>query len=609
MDLQLLGPIEATVDGRPIALGATKQRAVLAMLALHAEPHGVGRPARSRACGASSAPTSAAKMVQLYVSQLRKAAGRQRRGDRDPRPRLRAAAPADRGGRRALRAPERRRVARARRSRCGAATPLADVAGEPFAAAEIRRLEELRLRATERAIDADLAAGRHARGARRARGAGRGASAARAAARAADAGAVPLGPPGRRAGGLPRRARRARRADRCRARSRASPPPRRHAGRRTRRSSLPATASPRFVSRGDRRGARSRSSARSSWSAGWRRSPSPARTESPGLPGIAENAVGVIEPDSGEITTQFTVGRGPNAIAAGGGLGVGRERARRHGLADRPRPRPGRASPSASTRSTLTFAARRAVGPRPRGRHASRGSTRRRTGSSRRSRSAIRPAASPPGSARCGWCPRSIASSRASISGAAGARTDIDLGANPTAVAAGSGAVWVASEEAGIVFRVDPGTRAVTASIGVGRGPVGVAVGEGAVWVANRQDATVSRIDPATDTVTAIVPVGREPGAIAAGAGGVWVASASEGAVTRIDPADAAARASRSRSRAARARSRSRTGRCGPPRSPHPRATAAAPCGSRRLPSCTTVWRPASTTSTSGRRPPWSTTA
>ena len=40
--------------------------------------------------------------------------------------------------------------------------PLADLADEPFAAAEIGRLEELRLRATELAIDADLAAGRHA---------------------------------------------------------------------------------------------------------------------------------------------------------------------------------------------------------------------------------------------------------------------------------------------------------------------------------------------------------------------------------------------------------------------------------------------------------------
>ena len=40
--------------------------------------------------------------------------------------------------------------------------PLADVADEPFAAVEIRRLEDLRLRAAEMAIDADLEAGRHA---------------------------------------------------------------------------------------------------------------------------------------------------------------------------------------------------------------------------------------------------------------------------------------------------------------------------------------------------------------------------------------------------------------------------------------------------------------
>ena len=40
-------------------------------------------------------------------------------------------------------------------------SPLADVADEPFASAEIRRLEELRLQAAEVAIDADLAARRH----------------------------------------------------------------------------------------------------------------------------------------------------------------------------------------------------------------------------------------------------------------------------------------------------------------------------------------------------------------------------------------------------------------------------------------------------------------
>src|SRR3954453_15259089 len=39
--------------------------------------------------------------------------------------------------------------------------PLTEVADEPFAVAEIRRLEELRLTALELAVEQDLAAGRH----------------------------------------------------------------------------------------------------------------------------------------------------------------------------------------------------------------------------------------------------------------------------------------------------------------------------------------------------------------------------------------------------------------------------------------------------------------
>ena len=49
---------------------------------------------------------------------------------------------------------------RARRSRCGGAAA-GRLADEPFAAAEIRRLDELWLRARETAIDGALAAGRH----------------------------------------------------------------------------------------------------------------------------------------------------------------------------------------------------------------------------------------------------------------------------------------------------------------------------------------------------------------------------------------------------------------------------------------------------------------
>ena len=61
---------------------------------------------------------------------------------------------------------ERAREAGAKSSAARAAlalwrgAPLADVAGEPFAASEVRHLEELRVRALELAIEDDLAAGR-----------------------------------------------------------------------------------------------------------------------------------------------------------------------------------------------------------------------------------------------------------------------------------------------------------------------------------------------------------------------------------------------------------------------------------------------------------------
>jgi DNA-binding SARP family transcriptional activator len=63
MDISLLGPVEVRLDGRPIVLGARKQRAVLAMLALE-----VGRlvPVDRLVEGlwGETPPSSGPKMVQ-----------------------------------------------------------------------------------------------------------------------------------------------------------------------------------------------------------------------------------------------------------------------------------------------------------------------------------------------------------------------------------------------------------------------------------------------------------------------------------------------------------------------------------------------------------------
>jgi YVTN family beta-propeller protein len=118
----------------------------------------------------------------------------------------------------------------------------------------------------------------------------------------------------------------------------------------------------------------------------------------------------------------------------------------------------------------------------------------------------------------------------------------IGLGGGATDVAAGVGAVWVSDEANGRVLRVDPQDNQVTAAVNVGVGPTAITVGDGSVWVANSLDGTVSRIDPQTNSVAGVIAVGQGPSAIATGAGGVWVANEFGGSVSRIDPATNIAR-------------------------------------------------------------------
>jgi YVTN family beta-propeller protein len=114
----------------------------------------------------------------------------------------------------------------------------------------------------------------------------------------------------------------------------------------------------------------------------------------------------------------------------------------------------------------------------------------------------------------------------------------VDVGNDPTGVAVGEGAVWVADSTENNVRRIVPvGAGAVTDTIPLGNGSGPIAAGEAAIWVVNSRDDTVSRIDPSTHEVTARIVVGRLPSGIAVGAGAVWVANSLSETVSRIDPA------------------------------------------------------------------------
>src|SRR5262245_58881437 len=171
LEVRLLGPLDvyAREDG---AIGGPKLRALLVVLALDAgRVVSVDRIVESLWPG--DPPSSAAHAVQVYVSQLRKALGpgtivTRAPGyvlelDRDRVDAHRFVRLAD-AGRAALHEGDAAESARLLREALALwrGPALANFTYEPFAQAEIARLEELRLVALEERLEADLALGRHA---------------------------------------------------------------------------------------------------------------------------------------------------------------------------------------------------------------------------------------------------------------------------------------------------------------------------------------------------------------------------------------------------------------------------------------------------------------
>ncbi|MFL6063974.1 MAG: AfsR/SARP family transcriptional regulator [Friedmanniella sp.] len=181
-EARILGPVEASMDGRPVALGSPKQRAVFALLVLHG-----GRVVSTDRLVAElwgeDPPRSPVSTLQVYISRLRRSMGGREESEADGAPdavRLVRRSPgyqltlptgsvdADRFA--ALVAAARTRLAenpvQARQMlddalRLQRGAPLADVVEllGPNASAEAQRLDDLRLTALQLRLQAMLAQG------------------------------------------------------------------------------------------------------------------------------------------------------------------------------------------------------------------------------------------------------------------------------------------------------------------------------------------------------------------------------------------------------------------------------------------------------------------
>jgi len=174
MRFALLGPLRVECDGATIEIGAPKQRALLAVLLLSHRDDAVPADKLVDVLWGEDPPQTAAKALQVHVSQLRRALGpgnpivtrgagyaveiepgqldleRFEAALREARE-ARAAGDLDRAARRLREGLELFRGA-----------PLRDVPLLGPAAAEPERLADLRLAAVEEAMDVELARGRHA---------------------------------------------------------------------------------------------------------------------------------------------------------------------------------------------------------------------------------------------------------------------------------------------------------------------------------------------------------------------------------------------------------------------------------------------------------------
>ena len=213
IEFRVLGPLEVRADGDLLPLGSPKQRALLALLLLHAnEP--LSRDRLIDELWGEAAPASVNSALHVYLSRLRKQVGDQlvRDGDgyhlRIEPDRLDATRFVElaRRGREALAAGQTAHAAERARRRAGPVARPGPVracrAGRPCRGRTARRAPARRLRGSVRG---GAGARPRPRADGRAPDAGRRAPLPRASLRPAHPGALPLGQAGRGAAGLPAR--------------------------------------------------------------------------------------------------------------------------------------------------------------------------------------------------------------------------------------------------------------------------------------------------------------------------------------------------------------------------------------------------------------------
>ena len=106
----------------------------------------------------------------------------------------------------------------------------------------------------------------------------------------------------------------------------------------------------------------------------------------------------------------------------------------------------------------------------------------------------------------------------------------------PQAVAVGADAVWVAPATRAALLRVDPRDNRVVRSIPLGAAASAIAAGADAIWALTPSAQRIWRINPRTNAVTAVIDIGPSVTDLALARNTLWAAAATTGTLQRINP-------------------------------------------------------------------------
>jgi virginiamycin B lyase len=95
--------------------------------------------------------------------------------------------------------------------------------------------------------------------------------------------------------------------------------------------------------------------------------------------------------------------------------------------------------------------------------------------------------------------------------------------------------VWMVTDEAGTLNRIDPSTNSVRQIIPLPPGSYNPVFSDGIVWITGVERSVLTAVDAASGRVLDSVPVGTKPRFLTAGGGSIWTLNQGDGSVTRVD--------------------------------------------------------------------------